>query len=82
MGSKVIFDFVAEAKRQGKSVIVSTHRMEEAEHFCDRFGLLHRGQLLHEGTLGELQKATGCRSLTEIFLNQIAALPREELAAE
>lgn len=82
MGSKVIFDFVAEAKRQGKSVIVSTHRMEEAEHFCDRFGLLHRGQLIHEGTLVELQEATGCRSLTEIFLKQLATLPREEAAVE
>ena len=78
MGSKTIFEYVAQAKQDGKSVIVSTHRMEEAEHFCDRFGLLHRGKLMHEGTLLELQQATGCRSLTEIFLKQLSQLPKGE----
>lgn len=72
MGSKVIFEYTAAAKAAGKSVIVSTHRMEEAEHFCDRFGLLHQGRLMHEGTLEELRLVTGCHSLTEMFLQELA----------
>ena len=80
MGSKVIFDYIAAARELGKSVIVSTHRLDEAEQFCDLFGLLHRGKLMHEGTLGELQTATGCRTLTEIFLKSLTAGRREPAA--
>jgi ABC-2 type transport system ATP-binding protein/sodium transport system ATP-binding protein len=80
VGSKVIFDFIAEAKKQSKSVIVSTHRLDEAERFCDRFGLLHRGRLMHEGTLPELQAATGCASLTEMFLQSLPHVEQEDAA--
>ncbi len=81
VGSKVIFDYIAAAKKQGKSVIVSTHRLDEAERFCDRFGLLHRGRLMHEGTLPELQSATGCTSLTEMFLQSMPLCGQGEDAA-
>lgn len=68
IGSKVIFDFIATARSAGKAVIVSTHRLDEAERFCSRFGLLNRGKMMHEGTLAELQQATGQKTLTEMFL--------------
>jgi sodium transport system ATP-binding protein len=75
LGSKVIFDYIAAARQAGKAVIVCTHRLDEAERMCDRFGLLHRGRLMHEGSLGELQSRTGLTTLTEMFL---AGLTREE----
>jgi ABC-2 type transport system ATP-binding protein/sodium transport system ATP-binding protein len=56
---------------QGKAVIVSTHRLDEAQRLCDRFGLLHAGHLLHEGTLPQLQAATGRESLVEMFLELV-----------
>lgn len=70
-GSKVIFDYVRHLRDAGKAVIVCTHRLDEAERLCDRFGLLHHGRLLHEGTLAELRVRTGCQSLTEMFLQLI-----------
>jgi sodium transport system ATP-binding protein len=72
VGSKVIFDFIGEARQAGKAVIVCTHRLDEAQRLCDRFGLLHRGRLLHEGTLAELQSRTGCATLTDMFLQEMA----------
>jgi sodium transport system ATP-binding protein len=81
MGSKVIFDYIAAAKSQGKSIIVSTHRLDEAERFCDRFGLLHQGRLMHEGSLAKLQSATGCTSLTEMFLQSLRMTEQGEEAA-
>ena len=72
LGSKVIFDYVRHLRTVGKAVIVCTHRLDEAQRLCDRFGLLHRGKLLHEGTLAELQQRTGCESLTEMFLQFVA----------
>ena len=73
MGSKVIFDFIGAARGEGKSVIVCTHRLDEAEQFCSRFGLMHRGRLMYEGTLAELQAATGHTTLTDMFLAGLAA---------
>lgn len=73
LGSKVIFDYIAQAREAGKAVIVSTHRLDEAERLCDRFGLLHRGRMMHQGTLADLQAATGLSTLTEMFLRGLAA---------
>jgi ABC-2 type transport system ATP-binding protein/sodium transport system ATP-binding protein len=72
LGSKVIFDYIAAARQTGKATIVCTHRLDEAERMCDRFGLLHRGRLMREGTLDELRAATGLTSLMDMFLQGLA----------
>ena len=81
LGSKVIFDYIAAARSAEKAVIVCTHRLDEAERMCDRFGLLHRGRIMHEGTLAELQSQTGLGSLTDMFLEGLVRQDREEPAA-
>lgn len=72
LGSKVIFDYIAAARQAGKAVIVCTHRLDEAQRMCDRFGLLHRGRMMHEGTLEQLRETTGLTSLTDMFLQGLA----------
>jgi sodium transport system ATP-binding protein len=81
LGSKVIFDYIAAARQAGKAIIVCTHRLDEAERMCDRFGLLHRGRIMHEGTLAELQSRTGLKTLTEMFLEGLARRDAPEPAA-
>ncbi|MEM8670092.1 MAG: ATP-binding cassette domain-containing protein [Planctomycetota bacterium] len=68
VGAKVVIDFVEQLRASDKAIIVCTHQLEEAERFCDRFGLLYRGKLNYEGTLAELKEETGQSSLVEIFL--------------
>ncbi len=68
LGSQVVVEFVAHARAEGKAVILTTHRLDEAERLCDRFGLLHRGRLIQTGTLQQLRDATGCAGLVEMFL--------------
>src|SRR5256886_14642760 len=68
LGSQVVAEFIAHLRDEGKAVILTTHRLDEAERLCDRFGLLHRGRLVSEGTLAELREATGCQGLVEMFL--------------
>jgi len=80
LGSKVIFDYIAAARLAGKAVIVCTHRLDEAERLCDRFGLLHRGRMMHEGTLAELQAITGLTTLTDMFLSGMPADEQQEPA--
>jgi ABC-2 type transport system ATP-binding protein/sodium transport system ATP-binding protein len=67
LGSQVVIDYVRRLRGDGKAVIVSTHRLDEAERLCDRFGLLHQGRLRMEGTLDELREATGCHTLVDMF---------------
>jgi ABC-2 type transport system ATP-binding protein/sodium transport system ATP-binding protein len=81
LGSKVIFDYIASARQAGKAVIVCTHRLDEAERMCDRFGLLNQGRLMHEGTLAELQQSTGLATLTDMFLARLPADQSQEPAA-
>jgi sodium transport system ATP-binding protein len=71
VGSQTVFRFIDLLRERGKSVLLSTHRLDEAERVCDRFGLLHRGNLKHEGTLAELQAATGRPHLVDIFIGFI-----------
>lgn len=79
VGTQVVFDYISHLRQIGKAVIISTHRLEEAQRLCDRFGLLHHGQLIHEGTLPELQKATGCESLVDMFVMFMKSPDAEKL---
>lgn len=54
-----LWDFVLELKKQGISILLTTHYLEEAEELCDRVGILQKGQLLTEGITKQLvQKLT------------------------
>jgi len=75
VGGKVVFDYVQQLRARQKAIVLCTHQLDEAERFCDRFGLLHHGRLQHEGTLPELQRATGCRTLVEMFLQWLHRAP-------
>jgi ABC-2 type transport system ATP-binding protein/sodium transport system ATP-binding protein len=68
IGTQVVFDYISHLRGEGKAVIVCTHRLDEAERLCARFGLLDRGRILLEGTLDELRADTGCTTLSEMFM--------------
>jgi len=71
LSNRLILRFLQESRDQGKAVLFSTHYMEEAEMICDRFGMVHRGELLMEGTLEDLREKTGKERLTDIFLSMV-----------
>ena len=68
VGSQVVFEYIQQLRSEGRAVIICTHRLDEAERFADRFGLLHKGALKLCGTLSELREQTGEQSLTDMFL--------------
>jgi ABC-2 type transport system ATP-binding protein len=49
-----IFESIEELHRQGRTIIYTTHYMEEAERLCDRIAIVDAGKLLALGTLNEL----------------------------
>lgn len=71
VGSQTVFEFISHLKDLGKAVLLSTHRLDEAERVCDRFGLLHRGTLMYTGNLEEIRSATGQYHLTDMFLSMM-----------
>lgn len=71
VASQVVFDYIKLVQQSKKSIILCTHRLEQAERVCNRFGLLHQGVLAHEGTLDELKARTGQQNLVDIFLQMI-----------
>ena len=71
LGSSVIFEYVSLLKEHKKAVIVCTHRLDEAERICDRFGLLYQGKLYREGTIEELLAGSQQSNLTDFFLQML-----------
>ncbi|MCI7676957.1 MAG: ABC transporter ATP-binding protein [Streptococcus orisratti] len=63
-------DLLAEEKAKGKSILMSTHVLNSAEKMCDRFVILHQGQVRAVGTLEELRKtfADSTASLNDIYM--------------
>lgn len=73
VASRTVFDYIQHAREQGIAVIVSTHRLDEAQRLCDRFGLVYRGQMAMEGNLAELQSQSGRETLVEMFYDLMQA---------
>jgi sodium transport system ATP-binding protein len=67
-GSQAIFDYISQLRREGRAVIVTTHRLDEAQRLCDRFGLMHHGRFVLEGTLDELRRQSGRETIVEMFM--------------
>lgn len=63
-GSREIRDLVLELKRQGISVILSSHLLEQVQEVCDRVGIVYKGRMVLEGRVAEL---TGIESQTEVI---------------
>lgn len=80
VGSQVIFEYIQHLRADGKAVVICTHRLDEAERFGDRFGLLHHGSMRLTGTLEQLQAETGRSGLTDIFIELMKTSPQESLS--
>ena len=73
LSNRIILDFISRQRDQGKSIVLSTHYLDEAESLCDRIGLLHEGRLIAEGDLASLRELAGEQRLSSIFLKLIHA---------
>ena len=69
VGVQTIFQYISTLKRLGKSVVLCTHRLDEAQRVCGSFGLLEKGRMRYRGTMSELRDQTGRDHLVEIFFD-------------
>lgn len=67
MASRIVLNYIRECRDEGKTIILCTHIMSEAEKLGDRIGILLDGKLAASGTLGELLGRGGEKSLEDLF---------------
>lgn len=67
--AKAVVDYLVKLKAEGKTIIISTHIMSEAQKLCDRIAMIIDGRLVACGTLDELLAETGGADLEEAFFD-------------
>jgi ABC-2 type transport system ATP-binding protein len=58
----------------GKTVLLVTHSLAEAEQMCDRLAILHRGKIVNVGTPEEIKRSLGGTDLASAFERAIGAV--------
>lgn len=64
-----IFDFLVSLNKQGKTIIYTTHYMEEAERLCTRIGIIDHGKIIALGTTDKLLEQLIYEETIEIIKN-------------
>ena len=84
----VIWDLVREVRGRGKTMLLTTHYMEEAERLCDRVAILDHGRIVALDSPAELIRSLGVEdrvvfsvdgSLPEAFMNALSSGNRVEV---
>jgi ABC-2 type transport system ATP-binding protein len=64
-----LWDLIAGFRAEGRTVILTTHYMEEAERLCDRVAIVDRGRIIAEGTPRELISRLGAEQVIEVSVD-------------
>lgn len=68
--SRDIIGFIKDCRKEGKTVLFSTHIMDEVARLCDRVAVIHEGELVFNGALDELRVLHG-RNLEDAFMRMV-----------
>ena len=63
---RAIWEVIRGLKVKGKTIILTTHYLEEAQHLCDRVAIMNRGQIVAMGTSDEIIEQHGSGEKLEI----------------
>ena len=74
---RAMWDVIRQLKAEGKTIVLTTHYMEEAEELCDRVGIIDHGRLIELGTPPELKAKHGAKTLEDVFLGLTGRTIRE-----
>ena len=79
-----LWEILGELHRDGQTILLTTHYMEEADQLCDRLAILDRGKLLALGTPAELKESVGAATIVTVSaagdLNALARLLEAAIA--
>jgi ABC-2 type transport system ATP-binding protein len=63
VGMDLMREVLLDLKRQGKTLVLSSHQMETVERLCDRVALIHKGKKLLDGSVAEVKRQHGKNTL-------------------
>ncbi len=66
-----LWELIEDFKRAGRTILLTTHYMEEAERLCDRVAIMDQGKILAVDTVDELLRKHGGPSVLEAELARI-----------
>lgn len=69
--ANIFRQLVRQLNREGKTIVFSSHIMEEVQMLCSSAILIHKGELVYQGSLEELYEAEDSRDLNYIFMSRL-----------
>ena len=66
-----LWKYISEINKQGTTILLTTHYIEEAEQLCDRLALINKGEIVKTGTPNELMKFYKKKTLEDVYLELI-----------
>ena len=69
--SKIIFDFIEFLKSQNKSIIFSSHSIENIKNYSDRIIVIHKGKLIKGFNMPEYREKYTDKEINEILFNLV-----------
>ena len=73
MSTRALRNYVRGLRNAGRSVVLSTHIMQEVAALCDRIVIIARGEVAADGTAADLLTRSGCNSLEDAFVRLIGS---------
>lgn len=64
-------ELIHQLRQEGKTIIFSSHIMEEVQQLCESILMIHKGKLVYEGTLKELYEEEETDNLNDIFMSRL-----------
>ncbi len=71
VSARDIRDFITKQAAEGKTVVLSTHNMWEAEKLCQSVGIVNKGKIAATGTIRDLESLTHEGALEEVFIHLV-----------
>ena len=72
-GAIELRNIVKRLSNEGKTILLTTHYMQEADDMCDRIGIIAEGELVGLGTPEELKASCGKDTLEAVYLDLVGA---------
>lgn len=57
VNADLVKDLIIELKKQGSTILFSTHRMDNVEELCDRLAIIHKGKKVLDGSIHEVRRS-------------------------
>lgn len=70
-----LWDFVREINRQGTTILLTTHYLEEAEQMCERIAIMNHGRMIALEATSTLLKKLGTRRILVHLQSPVSQLP-------